>query len=64
MILEKLPAEPESWDNVLALVKKAQVPGTFLDEQERNQGIVQKDLFATMDLPPTSSDYIFRQTKR
>lgn len=49
VILSKNPAKPEGWDNVFALVKKAKVADTFLDEQERNQGIEQRDPFAGMD---------------
>jgi len=49
VILSKNPAKPEGWDNVFALVKKAKVSDTFLDEQERNQGIADRDPFAGMD---------------
>lgn len=53
--LSKHSAKPEGWDNVFALVKKAKVPDTFLDEQERNQGIVQGEPFTKMDQPCTHS---------
>ncbi|AYN27226.1 MULTISPECIES: antitoxin [Buttiauxella] len=49
VILSKNPAKPEGWGNVFALVKKAKVPDNFLDEQERNQSIADRDPFAGMD---------------
>ncbi|MFP2507593.1 MULTISPECIES: antitoxin [Buttiauxella] len=49
VILSKNPAKPEGWEKVFALVKKAKVSDTFLDEQERNQSIADRDPFAGMD---------------
>lgn len=45
-MLSKKPAKSDSWDNVISLIKKARVPDTFLDADERNQPPKDKDPFA------------------
>ena len=46
VILSPRPAKPENWQTVFQLINKARVPDTFLDEEERNQGIADRDPFA------------------
>lgn len=46
VILSKKPARPDNWDHVFSLIKKARISDTFLDENERNQDITDRDPFA------------------
>ncbi|EHD23602.1 MULTISPECIES: antitoxin [Brenneria] len=46
VILSKKPAKPDTWENVLQLIKKAQVSDTFLTEEERQQDLTDRDPFA------------------
>ncbi|POP44651.1 AbrB/MazE/SpoVT family DNA-binding domain-containing protein [Superficieibacter electus] len=46
VILSKKPSKPDNWDHVFGLIKKARIPDTFLDEDERNQDITERDPFA------------------
>jgi antitoxin VapB len=44
-----LSRKPENWDDFLALLKDANVPGTFLGEDERAQGTHTRDPFSGWD---------------
>lgn len=38
-----LSRKPSTWDDFFALLKRADIPADFLDAQERNQGIQDRD---------------------
>lgn len=41
-----LSRKPATWDDFFVALKSANVPADFLDEQERNQGMQDRDPFA------------------
>ncbi|MBN2680644.1 type II toxin-antitoxin system VapB family antitoxin [Acidithiobacillus montserratensis] len=41
-----LSRKPATWDDFFVALKNAGVPADFLDEQERNQGMQDRDPFA------------------
>lgn len=41
-----LSRKPATWDDFFVALKSASVPADFLDEQERNQGMQDRDPFA------------------
>lgn len=41
-----LSRKPATWDDFFVALKSAGVPADFLDEQERNQGMQDRDPFA------------------
>lgn len=49
VILSRQPAKPDNWDNVLKLIKKANIPDSFLNKEDRNQGIADRDPFAGIE---------------
>lgn len=46
VVLSAKTAQPKTWDNFLRLLKKTSVPDSFLSQEERNQGIADRDPFA------------------
>jgi antitoxin VapB len=41
-----LSRKPTDWDDFFAILKDVEVPADFLDEQERDQGMHERDPFA------------------
>ncbi|MGV7963073.1 antitoxin [Photorhabdus tasmaniensis] len=46
IILSKQPAKPDNLEHFFNLLEKTTVPSTFLDADERQQGIADRDPFA------------------